>query len=99
MDSPPARWDTAAVARGGVIYLSAPMLDVQAGALISAVGGTGGNASPTSCGKGGDGGVGRIRLSVNQASCTLAGTFNPGLTAACAAANASEKTYIAPYPN
>ena len=61
---------------GGVIYLAAPKLDVQPGARVSALGGSGGLDSTT-------GGLGRIRLSVDPEQCRLDGSFQPPLVDRC----------------
>ena len=80
---------------GGVIYLSAPNIAVGKAAVISAVGGDGGRASPYATGgSGGTGGTGRIRLSVNPSFCSLAGYFNPPLAAGCAEANQVGSAYV-----
>jgi hypothetical protein len=64
---------------------------------VSAIGGAGGT-SP--CGvNGGAGGLGRIRISVAPATCTLGGTFNPPLGNGCGAENTADETYVAAYPD
>jgi hypothetical protein len=85
---------------GGVIFISAPVISVGSGATISAVGGAGGATSEFATGGGGGaGGLGRIRLSITPATCTLGGTFNPPLVSGCTAASSSGKTYVGAYPN
>jgi hypothetical protein len=85
---------------GGVIYLSSPSLTVSSGATISAAGGAGGAGSEfASGGGGGAGGLGRIRVSATASSCSLGGSFNPRLSAACAPASARGFAYVATYPN
>ncbi|APR78421.1 Hypothetical protein A7982_03768 [Minicystis rosea] len=85
---------------GGVIYLSAPSVSVSNGAVISAAGGAGGFGSLfASGGGGGAGGLGRIRLSVSPATCSLSGTFKPPLQAGCGTANAAGFAYVGTYPN
>ena len=83
---------------GGVIYIVSPVVNVSG--TVSAVGGAGGAGSEFATGgAGGAGGLGRIRLSATQGSCTLAGAFNPPLSAGCSPASSSGFTYVAPYPN
>ncbi len=85
---------------GGIIYMTAPSITVSSGAVISAVGGTGGAQSEFATGGGGGaGGIGRIRLSVTPSTCTLSGTFSPPLASGCSAASASGSTYIGVYPD
>jgi len=85
---------------GGLIYLVAPSLIVSEDAVISAVGGRGGQASPFATGgAGGPGGLGRIRLSVAPTACRLAGYFNPPLSAGCNVTNQLGATYIGVFPN
>jgi hypothetical protein len=88
---------------GGVIFLRAPTITTGARAQVTALGGAGGVASLYATGgAGGGGGLGRIRLSVDSARCTLAGTFNPPLVAGCAATPAPGvvgRTYVSAYPN
>jgi hypothetical protein len=71
---------------------------VATGAIVSAVGGVGGNANPGTCGKGGDGGLGRIRISAG-ATCSLTGTFTPALASGCSPASMAERVFVATYPN
>lgn len=81
---------------GGVIYLSAPV--IQVAGVVSSVGGEGGKPSA----EGGKGGLGRIRLSVDPARCSLAGTFTPGLASNCGvspAAGTPGKVFIGAFPN
>jgi hypothetical protein len=85
---------------GGVIYLSAPTINVSSAAAISAAGGAGGLGSLYATGGGGGvGGVGRIRVSVTPSTCTLNGTFTPALASGCTAASKSGATYVGVYPN
>jgi hypothetical protein len=65
------------------------------------VGGAGGAQSEFATGGGGGpGGLGRIRLSVSPATCTLSGSFNPPLAAGCAAQPAAAGfAYVGVYPN
>jgi hypothetical protein len=52
-------------------------------------------------GAGGQGGLGRIRLSVDPAACTLAGSFNPPLASGCSATvpPTPGRAYVGVYPN
>jgi hypothetical protein len=87
---------------GGVIYLSSPSITVSSSATISAQGGAGGAGSLfASGGAGGAGGLGRIRLSVSQATCSLAGSaFKPALVSGCNPTTGTAGfTYIGTYPN
>jgi hypothetical protein len=85
---------------GGLIYLASPAITVSNGAIISAVGGAGGNASPNATGgAGGGGGLGLIRFSVNTESCSLVGLFNPPVVKGCALTNQPGASYIGSYPN
>ena len=85
---------------GGVIYLSAPSITVSPSATISAQGGQGGAQSEFATGgQGGTGGLGRIRVSVDPASCTLSGSFNPALQAGCNPVGAAGFAYVGVYPN
>jgi hypothetical protein len=85
---------------GGVIYLATPSFSVAAGGLVSAAGGLGGAQSEYATGGGGGkGGLGRIRLSITPASCTVAGTFNPPLASGCTPAAKAGNAYVATYPN
>ena len=86
---------------GGVIYLSAPSVTVGAGATISAAGGLGGAQSEFATGGGGgDGGLGRIRLSVLPATCVLNGSFTPPLSSGCMPKPATAGlAYLGVYPN
>ena len=66
--------------------------------MVSAAGGRGGGVNCV----GGNGGLGRVRLSVLPALCRLSGTFTPPLpTGGCvpAATPAANTTYIGTYPN
>lgn len=60
---------------GGVVYLASPMLAVQ-GRISVAGGAASGATAGTCCVGGGRGGLGRIRLSVNPATCQI--TREPG---------------------
>lgn len=62
---------------GGVVVLASPVLQIPAGAAVSARGGAAGTL-------GGAGGPGRLRLSVTPAGCSLGGTFDPPLVSGCA---------------
>ena len=87
---------------GGVVYLWAPTVTVSSGAVVSAVGGGGGSGTGSGeyGGPGGAGGLGRIRISATQSSCTLnAPSFNPPLFSACSPANMAGNTYVAAWPN
>ena len=86
---------------GGVIYVQAPSITVGSSAKISAAGGQGGFASIfASGGGGGTGGLGRIRLSVTPATCSLSGTFDPPLASSCAptATPVAGRAYVGVYP-
>jgi hypothetical protein len=86
---------------GGVIYLQAPAITVAGSATLSVAGGAGGAPSVFATGgAGGRGGTGRLRLSVNPASCALTGTFNPPLAAGCAptAPGMRGNVYVGTYP-
>ena len=83
----------------GVIHLVAPAVSVVAGGVVQAKGGAGGTGLAGTCGGGGAGGLGRIRISVAAASCTLAGTFVPPLSAGCSLSTTTEKVSIAEFPN
>lgn len=61
---------------GGAIWLGAPDLRIDEGAVVSANGGN--------LGRYGEGGLGRIRLSVDPRHCALAGTFSPRIGDGCA---------------
>ncbi len=79
---------------GGLIYIQSPKLTVTG--TVSAGGGSGGSGSSA----GGAGGLGRVRLSVDLAQCTLAGsTFVPALLSGCGATSVAERPYIAAFPN
>lgn len=85
---------------GGLVYLAAPVLTVNG--RVSAVGGAQG--TNTSCGAdGGNGGLGRVRLSTDPSTCTLgpSSSITPGLAGgACAAgAPASGSAYLAAWPD
>jgi hypothetical protein len=88
---------------GGVVFLRAPAITTGVRARVSAMGGAGGFGSLyASGGAGGVGGPGRIRLSVNSATCLLAGTFAPALSSGCAvtpAPGVQGRAYVATYPN
>jgi hypothetical protein len=87
---------------GGVIYLGAPTISVSSSATVSAQGGNGGAKSLYATGgAGGNGGLGRIRISATSSTCTLSGTFAPPLSAGCAATTpaVSGKVYVGAYPN
>ncbi len=87
---------------GGLIYLQAPTVRVNAGATISAVGGGGGDESVFATGgTGGAGGLGRVRVSAITATCTLAGSINPPTVAGCAPTVPATpgRAYVGVYPN
>ena len=87
---------------GGVIYLSAPSVTVTSAATISAAGGLGGAQSEFATGgAGGNGGLGRIRVSVAPASCSLVGSFTPPLASGCSATpgGTTGAVYVGVYPN
>ncbi len=76
---------------GGVIVLSAPAMRLNG--PVSVLGGRGGGSM------GASGGLGRIRLSVREEDCSIAGAMSPAPVAECAPANMSERPYVARYPN
>ena len=81
---------------GGAIYLSAPTIDID-GRVD-----TGGGLGATNGVDGGNGGIGRIRLSVipDPGHCSIAGTTVPVLsTAGCVETEIAERIYIASFPN
>ena len=85
---------------GGAVWLSAPAVVIPSGSRILAVGGGGGaGGATTAAGPGGAGGLGRVRLSLDPAASSIAGTVNPppvnGVTPAAAAAG---KAFVAHYP-
>ena len=87
---------------GGLIYLSAPSIRVTSSAAVSAVGGGGGAQSLFATGgRGGNGGLGRIRISVAPATCTLSGAFSPPLAGGCSptAPAVPGAAFIGIYPN
>ncbi|MCA1825358.1 MAG: hypothetical protein LC689_00280, partial [Myxococcales bacterium] len=64
---------------GGAVWLQAPKIFVDTGAIVSAAGGSGGFGG-TNNGQGGSGGLGRIRLSLDPTATVgtvLLGSFNP----------------------
>lgn len=80
---------------GGVIYLAAPAITIAGN--VSALGGASGGPSAP----GGVGGLGRIRLSVDPAQCTVTGTLAPSFTASCVATaggGTAERVYVGVYP-
>jgi hypothetical protein len=81
---------------GGVIYLSAPSIEVLATGVVDVSGGAAGL-----CGAavGGVGGLGRLRLSVTPASCSLAGMFTPPLGNVCEPFAAAGHVYIGRFPD
>ncbi len=88
---------------GGVVYLAAPSLVIASMATVTASGGLGGAgmgapAGHAASGDGGHGGVGRIRLSVSEASCSIAGTVDPPAWAGCAPASMPGFVYVGAYP-
>ena len=86
---------------GGVIYLSAPWVTVTSARTISAAGGFGGARRVRDGGAGGNGGLGRIRVSVAPASCSLVGSFTPPLASGCSATpgGTTGAVYVGVYPN
>ena len=66
---------------GGVIYLLAPTI-INDG-VVSARGGYGGRRGTNPCNNGGDGGLGRIRLSLLPEKCEALGSYNPPLPGTC----------------
>ncbi|MEO0324405.1 MAG: hypothetical protein AAF447_15700, partial [Myxococcota bacterium] len=65
---------------GGVVFLATPILEVRG--RVEAAGGLGGRGetgSRTASNFGGDGGVGRVRVSTRIARCVATGTFDPPL--------------------
>jgi hypothetical protein len=73
---------------------------------VQAVGGAGGRFTNDSCGivassVGGDGGMGRIRIAVDNGTagaCSLTGSFNPPLASGCATNTAPCQAYISRFP-
>ena len=88
---------------GGVVFLYAPTVDVASGATVSAIGGTGGTgATVYSNTPGGNGGLGRIRVTSLAATCRLNGAFNPPLVSGCAVtagAGTAGRVYVDNFPN
>ncbi|MFO0602974.1 MAG: hypothetical protein U0324_07355 [Polyangiales bacterium] len=88
---------------GGVLFLYAPRMSVAG--RVTAAGGAGGNFfyPPRSVRSiGGEGGLGRIRVSVDTATagaCALGGTFNPPLAAGCTVSATNCTTAVRTYPN
>lgn len=85
---------------GGVIFLSAPALEVSAGATLRAVGAaqSAGGFSGTI---GGAGGLGRIRIAADPSRCVLAGSFSPSLVNGCAVTPGSGtpgRVYVSAWP-
>ena len=73
---------------GGVVYLAAPLLEVRG--RVEAAGGLGGrgeSGSRTASNFGGQGAVGRIRLSTRTTKCVATGTFDPPLAGGRCLAN------------
>ena len=69
---------------GGLVYLVAPRMTVEG--EISAAAGSGGrttNSTVRSCLLGGDGGLGRVRISTLPSLCALPGGFDPPLVDGC----------------
>jgi hypothetical protein len=70
---------------------------------VSAVGGTGGvGATIYSNTPGGAGGLGRVRITSQAATCRLNGAFNPPLVSGCAVtagAGTAGRAYIANFPD
>ena len=86
---------------GGLIHLAAPEVAVYG--AISANGGAGGTAfGPNPCRDGGNGGLGRIRLSVDPVRCEVTGTSNPPIPTGCAPSpdgGVPGQAYVGMWPN
>ena len=81
---------------GGVIYLAAPEIAVY-GALSVAPG-----PGAVSSHRGGSGGLGRIRLSVDPVRCEVTGTSNPPVPTGCAPSpdgGVPGQAYVGVWPN
>ena len=88
---------------GGVIYLAAPELEATATARISVDGGRGADA-PTRIARGGDGGLGRVRISTDPGACSIAfvdfGRLAPPLDCALSTLPGEPgHVYVGLYPN
>ena len=82
---------------GGAIYLASPTVAIESTAFVTAKGGAGGTACPA---VGGAGGLGRVRFSMGDASCTLAGTIIPAPVNRCVPVAATAgNAYVGAYPN
>ncbi|UJR80814.1 MopE-related protein [Sandaracinus amylolyticus] len=85
---------------GGVVYLAAPELVLRG--TVSAAGGAaggGGGGNPAG-GPGGAGGMGRVRISVNPATCEISGTVRPAAPMLCEATGAVPgRAYVGRYPD
>ncbi len=82
---------------GGLVYLAAPAVSMLG--LIDASGGQGGVVPGRSSAVGGDGGLGRIRISTLESSCTIsAGGLTPPAVSGCTPASAPERTHVGTYP-
>lgn len=89
---------------GGVIYLASPAIRIDSGSLIDAGGGAGGDVVRTcgisGAGRGGAGGMGRIRLSVEPTTCTVtASTMPPMPAAGCVPNSTPGEVHVGAYPN
>ncbi|MBO6933774.1 MAG: putative metal-binding motif-containing protein [Deltaproteobacteria bacterium] len=87
---------------GGVLYLASPSIRIDSGALVDASGGARGGVgrSCTGTGRGGAGGLGRIRLSVEPSTCTIdTPTMPPMPAAGCVPSGNAGEVYVGAYPN
>jgi hypothetical protein len=84
---------------GGAIYLMAPSFSMMG--TVSAAGGRGDQGPGCACSFGGAGGIGRVRLSIDPAHCTIIGSVTPPVVSACMLTTPAMygHTYIAQYPN
>ena len=86
---------------GGAIWLQAPTLAIPAGAKVQAVGGAGGAAGAPVANPflGGNGGLGRIRFSIDPALSSIAGTVSPAPVAGVTPAPVkSGAAFVSTYP-
>lgn len=88
---------------GGVLYLATPSLRIDSGALVDAGGGARGEVElwcAAGAGRGGAGGLGRIRLSVEPTTCMVGATTIPPMPAGgCAPSGNPGEVYVGAYPN
>ncbi|WP_053233736.1 MopE-related protein [Sandaracinus amylolyticus] len=85
---------------GGVVYLASPAL-VLRGTVSAGAGpaGAGGGGNPAGA-PGGAGGLGRVRISVNPATCEITGTVRPTTAMLCEPSGAVPgRAYVARYPD